>query len=66
LKLRIGIWLDVRIGKPSIDLLSLSRKGLTIRISGAATCTQGTMRDSLRGLRCMRVLGLALARYSRM
>ena len=34
---------------------SLSAR-ITLRISGAAHSTQTTMRNSLRGLRCMRLL----------
>jgi len=38
------------------DLSLYSRVGLTPRISGAAHSTQETIRNWLRGLRCMRLL----------
>jgi hypothetical protein len=42
-----------------------TRRCLTLRISGAARGAQGCMRNSLRGLRCMRVLGAGVVSHYR-
>ena len=44
------------INKP-IGLSKADQGGLTSRISGRASSTDGNIRSSLRALRCMRLLG---------